>query len=408
MERLRSVLLSLVICLLLCGPGLIMALTVPLSLDLPSWLTAEDSTYLSGGIQKADLKKNTSVAGFAQKKFQSSLETAVGNYIPAKASCLLGNSAIQRTFIDISASLLGVDCATTFYGSDIVYSKQYNALSKLPKEFESDQPSKLKHLAEELNKAAEKHPDVRFVVYLTDAAYSSESNVAKDLVSYKQITTSAALEVLRGNVNAPNLKVLGDPISDTHEYFEDYYRSDHHWTMRGAMRAYDSICRELDLKGIEDPSFKDIDGPAFYGSSARAGLIQLSDTPIDINYDFSSVEYQDGKEWFSGNDHHGYFDAALLDKEYKFYNLYWKREGNLHGPGSTNAVLVSDSFGDCLRRPLALNHAKLSPKLNLHENEGGEGVLADYIRNNDADTVYFIGGLSNFLSFEKRNPQFFD
>lgn len=46
----RTVLFPVVMCLLLCGPGLLLV-AERMDAGLPPWLTAEDATYLSGGIK---------------------------------------------------------------------------------------------------------------------------------------------------------------------------------------------------------------------------------------------------------------------------------------------------------------------------------------------------------------------
>lgn len=408
MAKLRAVAFCVAVCLLLCGPALSLAFTEVLSIPLPSWLTAKDSTYLAGGVSKANLADHISPSSFMNKEFQASFETMVGNHIPAKAACLLGTSALQRYATTASSLLFGTSEYPTFYGADHIYSSQYNALYPLPLKERKKPVARLRDFASHLNEIAMDNPDIRFVVYVVDASYASEANPARDLVSYKKITTRQTASTLAEHLTASNVTVLSNPIYNTKEYFESYYRSDHHWTMRGATTAYNTISEELGLCKIEDAKYVDIDGPPFYGSNARQGLMLVPDAPIDLAFNFDAVKYEEDGEWFSGNDHHDYFDAPLLDKEYNFYNLYWSRDGALKGPGNSNALLISDSYGDCLRRLLALNYSKLFPKLNLHENEGGEGTLAEYLEESQPTTVYFVGSTNNFMQFQKKNPQFFD
>ena len=68
--KIRDVLFSALLCIFLCGPGALWAAQEKLHLDLPSWFTAEDAQYLSGGISKANVKQNLTVEGFESEQLQ--------------------------------------------------------------------------------------------------------------------------------------------------------------------------------------------------------------------------------------------------------------------------------------------------------------------------------------------------
>lgn len=87
--KIRDILFSALLCIFLCGPGALWAAQEKLHLDLPSWFTAEDAQYLSGGISKANVKQNLTVEGFESEKLQEALENKIGNHIPLKAAAIL-------------------------------------------------------------------------------------------------------------------------------------------------------------------------------------------------------------------------------------------------------------------------------------------------------------------------------
>ena len=99
--RPRNILFASVLCMLLCGPALV-GLASWGGVALPSWLTADDAAYLSGGITAADPIAAATVEGFASGEFQEEAEAAVGNCIPAKATALLTSASLQRTAITAS------------------------------------------------------------------------------------------------------------------------------------------------------------------------------------------------------------------------------------------------------------------------------------------------------------------
>ena len=114
--KLRNILFAGVLCLLLCGPALI-GLASWGGVALPSWFTADDAAYLSGGVVEADPAAYASLEGFSSGEFQIAAEDAVGNCIPMKATALLANAALQRSAIETSNALFGWECYPAFYCS---------------------------------------------------------------------------------------------------------------------------------------------------------------------------------------------------------------------------------------------------------------------------------------------------
>lgn len=406
--RLRNILISIIFCCFLLGPVGILAAQVT-GVNLPGWLTAEDSSYLEGGMTKSKLMKNLSVKGFFDKKLQTSIETEVGNNVPMKAASLLVNASLQRAAITASNGLFGWESYPSYYGSERVYSSSQNALYRFPSKRLDDAKKRLQSFIAGVCAVAKEYPDTRFAIYVSDSASYSAANPVRDLVtSYRQITTSEIAAYMEEACDAPNVSIAANPIDSSDEYAQKFYKSDHHWNMIGATEGFDTISDELGRAAIEQVSYSEISGPLFYGSDAREGLDLLYDIPFDIDCDFSGVEYREGDAWFAGDDHHTYFDASQLEQQYKFYNLYWPRDGQLKGPGEGTLMLISDSYGDCIRRLFALDRARVIPKTTLHESSKTDDRLRDYIEKDAPEEVVFIGGPSNYFSFQKRNPDFFN
>lgn len=116
----RNILFSVFLCLLLCGPVALFAAENSGEIPLPSWLTVEDATYLSGGVKSPNVAGELSMEGFASGALQQAIEDGVGNYVPAKAAALLVNAELQYKAICASNVLFGWDCLPTFYGSSLV------------------------------------------------------------------------------------------------------------------------------------------------------------------------------------------------------------------------------------------------------------------------------------------------
>ena len=113
----RSLVFALSFCVFLCGPILLWGAQHIPSLQIPSWLSAEDASYLTGGTTETRLSECVSIDGFLSEEFQNETNNVIGNNIPAKASAILSIAALQRRGIEASNSLFGFECYPTYYGS---------------------------------------------------------------------------------------------------------------------------------------------------------------------------------------------------------------------------------------------------------------------------------------------------
>ena len=114
--RPRGALFTAVLCLMLAGPMVLFAVE-RIGVELPGWLTSEDATYLSGGVQKTDFSNVTGLRSLLKSVHQNA-EKEIGNYIPMKATALLANAAWQRGAIALSNGLWGWECYPTSFGAD--------------------------------------------------------------------------------------------------------------------------------------------------------------------------------------------------------------------------------------------------------------------------------------------------
>lgn len=70
-------------------------------------------------------------------------------------------------------------------------------------------------------------------------------------------------------------------------------------------------------------------------------------------------------------------------------------------------LLVCDSFGYALLRPLSAGYEEVLCSSALHASSKTDASLAKLVEDCGADTVVFVGHAGNYSSFIKRNPSFF-
>lgn len=260
---------SVVLSFLLCGP-LLLYCAETARVDLPSWLTAGDASYLSGGIVKADVEANATLEGFASGKLQQSLEDEVGNYIPAKATALLTTAALQRSSITTSNLLFNWHCYPTFYGSTLLDVPSEDRLVEMAEEATSEIEALAQEVAGAVDSFSGRHPDTRVLVYLAPDSQNTEGSPSAALMSNP--LTYDQLEAVFESEDGHFEWVSGGVTYD--EFRSGWYRTDHHWNEEGSYQAYTRIASAMGFgDSLTVPSVKTAyDEPPFYGTFARRGL----------------------------------------------------------------------------------------------------------------------------------------
>ncbi len=176
-----------------------------------------------------------------------------------------------------------------------------------------------------------------------------------------------------------------------------YYRTDHHWTSKGAYLAYAAYCR--DAKPQSDFHIETVQG--FQGSTySRSALWLTAPEPLELWYGSQGIAVSNAD---TNEVHDGPFYVNRLEEADK-YPVFL--DGNhslvrLHNPaGSGKLLVVRDSYGSCLGPFLAENYEEVilvdlryykQPVTQLMEAEGITDVLICYSLNNfmtDANIIW--------------------
>lgn len=400
---LRNAILSVSLCVLMGAPFALVFFE-RCGVLLPLWLTSEDANYLAGGISETDLFKPHDVSYVLDGGFQADFEAEVGNYIPAKAFALLGYARLQREAIGISNLIWRWSCYPTMYGGEYLYVPSEKSIVQMPHAAGYESDVGLENFANGLDSVAESWGGVKFVCYFAARSESASSNPARSLVSCSSTVSSAASAVARGAEG--NAQMLYDDPSDLESYYESFYRSDHHWNARGAAKAYDQIAEALGRKRL-GAGAGPVCGPPYAGSYARRSLCVVEDVPLKMTYDFNGV-WLGGDVQEKGNAHKTYSDASVQDRHWMFYDKYYRFFDHAEGIGLGRVLLVCDSYGLSLIRPLAVGFERVDCVYALHASSKTNRRLGELIKKKKPDAVVFVGCPENYSSFCKRNPRFFE
>lgn len=373
-------------------------------IPLPSWLTVEDATYLSGGVKSPNVAGELSMEGFASGALQQAIEDGVGNYIPAKAVALLANAELQFETICASNVLFEWNCLPTFYGSSLVATSTGGGrLLEIAGKATSQTLEDYSSMAVLYDKFAASHPDVRTFLYLGPDSLNVTGTPTAQLVS-----SPLTYDVIRGLLANESVSYTWIDGDMSYEEFADrWYRTDHHWTVDGAYDAYRRIAEAMEIGDVVAEGESIVyDRPTFYGSLSRRALSEVSvdrisdyvfDLPkltVRINGEETSFESLVHKDLYAD----GGWNANRFANRYAEY--YHTDYGliQIDNPDPTedrSLLIVGDSYTNCMERFLASNFATtyvLDPRYD-------EQTIDDFMAEHpDIDDVLFLMRSTNFFS----------
>ena len=188
-------------------------------------------------------------------------------------------------------------------------------------------------------------------------------------------------------------------ISDDLLSIDDaYFRTDHHWNEKGALIAYQVICKEVLGRKPENFTYEDV-SDSFRGSMySRSGAFW---TPADSiyriipEYDIPvTVTFEDGRvmdtmfvdEHLQEKDQYTYY----LDGNHGYVNI---KTGNANG---RKAIVVKDSFAHILLPYLAQEYEEVEVfDLRYYTESISEHIDEE---NREKTDIYVIYGLDTFCS----------
>lgn len=422
--KIRNIIFSALFCIFLCGPAALWVAQEKIHLDLPSWFTAEDSKFLSGGIIKANVKANLSLDGFTSEKLQNALEIKIGNYVPAKATVVLNNASLQRDFIAASNTVFGWSCYPTYYSSTILYSEQDEALYQMPlTDFDTHKITYIEFI-KALDELAKQYPEKQFVVYSVDISRLSKVNPATKLISKKTATIADYLDLSDIYSNSSNLHFLAKIYDSSTEYHKYFYTTDHHWNGYGAADAMNQICELLNVtrqnndfsytlpNNVENSNFT---GLKMNGSDSRLGLMLLNAPIQEPLYNMNNIKIKQGQPSPFYQSDPQLVNIEPLEAEFDFYHSWFgKEEIELFNPYAKGDILmVGDSYTYSLRWFAGLTAESTVQKMDFTNKIPGQCkqsnvTLANRISSSDAKSILLVAEPSDFEQMMEVYPGYFN
>lgn len=413
----RSLVFAFVFCLFLCGPILLWGAQHMPSVVIPSWLSAEDASYLAGGTAETRFLDHVSLDSFLAGDLQREADDVVGNSIPAKASAILGTAALQRCGIEASNLLLGFECYPTYYGSSYAYFPGYSSIRSLP----SNNPEWVKEgmleFGDKLIGFADAHPDIDVCLVLPSTPFSSTDYPMAIYTPQSWDNDIAANDWMEQFSEVDNLHVAYDPMETFEDYLAHYYRCDDHWCGYGALDAYNVAAERLGMSpiGASAPSVDTLDAYSFVGQAGRSARMLLVEPGLlrEPELDVSNLSVGEELAETGLMMQEGIPPAEPKYALYSFYAWYYGGDYdasiiNENAQNDERVLVICDSYGDAFRWMVAQNARETHAFYDLHSSNYDEATFSQRIEESEANKVIFVGYPGDYATFLERHPGYFE
>ncbi len=248
-----------------------------------------------------------------------------------------------------------------------------------------------------LNKFA---ASIKEEIKITALLIPTKTEVLKDkLPAYAPVTDEKQLvekikENLDGNINVEDLI----QTFKEHSNEEVYYRTDHHWTSKGAFYAYEKYMKLVGGSPLsEDDFLKEIVSDDFFGTIYRKANFYLGEpdritkyTPKD-NIDLEIFFNNDTKE-------EQLYDESFLDKTDKYsYFLGGDKaivEINTSVKNGKTIVVMKDSYANSMIPFLVNNYEHIIMVDTRYYNSG----ISQFVNERDVDEVLLLYNIQTFVN----------
>lgn len=328
---------------------------------------------------------------------QKLIEKAASDQFPLRLSIIRFVKAIDRQAIKLVYFFLPDPAIPADMQSNVYVMRDESALIYAPYLFNENTPTLIDNQLQNFQALINTYPDINFIAYQVEMLNYSTQHPLTPFIP--EADDGQSLAYFENNL-PEGLFFAKMNLADFNEYRKAFYRTDIHWNIHGAIKAYGQIYNLLkqaypDISApLEFGEYKSIPGIEFLGTMPRVSFypikgddlegvdVNLPDYKVydngeEIQYDRSQV-YYDGRyskdpyyyhftEFFGGN-------RAFL--EYVFENN-----------SNRNLLLVGNSFKIPLQPLIAYhyNHTYIiNPSLY------GKLSLSDFLTQYHVDDVLFL------------------
>ena len=185
-----------------------------------------------------------------------------------------------------------------------------------------------------------------------------------------------------------------------------YYKTDHHWTTKGAYIGYESWAKENDIKPISESNFiiKTVSNDFFGTTYSNINLPFIKPDKINLYYIKENINYNIIYNKIDSTKTSNLYNKEFLDKKDKYSIFLNGNNGitniNTNNNNNKNLIIIKDSFANSFA-PFIINHFE---NIHIIDLRYFNNSVIDYIKKNEITDILFLYSIYN-ISTDKDIPK---
>ena len=331
---------------------------------------------------------------------QNQLNEAIADQFPLRINMTEFAYNVENALITSAYSLFTDNALPASTHTTILVSRDRSRLFIPPTNFNDSKKLDINFRIQNYIEISKNNPDINLYVFNVETLRYSKFNPVANL--YIKADNGSSLAYFLEN-KPDTLRFNNLEISSYQEFENNFFRTDHHWNIHGALKAYRMIYEMLarNYKDIspmlETGRIQTLDGVNFLGSYARESLSPISPEPFEY-LDIQLPEYStfvNGKlETYGARDQYlsGNFSKEKYFSHYEGFYGSWKKLiiYEFDNTSDRNLLLISSSHAR-MNQMLIASHYKKTYVLDLRRQDAKAISIKKLVSDYQIDDVLFMG-----------------
>ena len=331
---------------------------------------------------------------------QKQINDAIADQFPLRISLTEFAYNLESGLITSAYSIFSDKALPASTHSTILITRDRSRLFIPPTNFNESKKLDIDHRIQNYIDIAKNNPDINLYVFnIETLRYSKFNPVAK---LYINADSGRSLAYFLEN-KPDKLQFDNLAISSFQEFENNFFKTDHHWNIRGAIKAYSMVYEMLasNYKEIspmlETSNIRTLNDVNFLGSYARESLYPISPEPfeyLDIQLP-KYATYINGKlETYGAKDQYlsGNFPKGKYFSHYEGFYGSWKKliVYEFENSSDRNLLLISSSHAR-MNQMLIASHYKKTYVIDLRRQDAKAISIKKLVSEYQIEDVLFMG-----------------
>lgn len=338
-------------------------------------------------------------------EFQKEIEKASSDQFPFRMDAIHFSKGVDRLLIKMAYSFFPDEAIPADMKSGLYIMRDKSMLIEGISRYSTNSQNNIKKRIDNYQDIITNYPDINFYLVYFERLSNSQFHPLSNYVW--NADNRRAFSYFKENI-PENLSMGEILLSDIEDHNKFFYRTDHHWNIHGALKAYD-LAYNLMKENYSEMSapiphekFVTFDSLVFLGSSARESyypmiseefeVVEMNLPVFTIREAGEVIDYNKSDEYLSGN----YSREPFISHYSQFYGfdkplLEYQFENN----SQRNLLFISSSFANSIEAMIA-SHYKNTYVIDLRYFD--DFSFSEFIVDKNIQDVLILG--DNTVAFQ--------